>query len=105
MMHEDLALTVIGMWAVTFFPRWLPVFALSNRKLPEPLIKVLEMIPVALLSAIVFPSIFVSEGSLDVTNTHCFTAVPTILIAYVTRSLIGTIVGGMLVYWLAGYLG
>lgn len=101
-MHFDLALMFLGMWIVTFFPRWLPIFFLSNRKLPEWLNQGLEMIPVALLSAIVFPTLFITDGSLDFSRKELLAAAPTLVIAYMSRSLIGTILGGMLVFWLVG---
>ncbi|MFA6009406.1 MAG: AzlD domain-containing protein [Desulfobacteraceae bacterium] len=60
------------------------------------------MIPVALLSAIVFPTLFITDGSMDFSRKGLLAAVPTFIIAYLSRSLIGTILGGMLVFWLAG---
>lgn len=99
-MHLDIVILAMGMWVVTFVPRWLPVFFLSDRKLPDWLQQVLDMIPVALLSAIVFPSLFVKGDSLLFTKTELLAAVPTLFIAWTTRSLIGTILGGMVIFWL-----
>jgi len=101
-MNFDLALMAMGMWFVTFVPRWLPIFLLSNRKLPKWLTQGLDMIPVALLSAIVFPTLFISGNNMDFSRTELLAAAPTLVIAYTSRSLLGTILGGMLFYWMAG---
>ena len=95
---------IAGMFLVTFLPRWLPLFFLSGRNLPPWFEKWLEMIPVSLLSAILLPSLILTRQPrvIDVFSKELFVAVPTFAIAYFSRSLAGTIIGGMLLYWAAG---
>lgn len=97
---------ILGMCLVTFLPRWIPVFFLSSRDLPNWFEKWLELIPVALLSAILLPSLIVKAPSSGVTffSRDLLVAFPTFLIAYFSRSLAGTIIGGMFLYWLTGRL-
>lgn len=95
---------ILGMYLVTFIPRWLPLFFLSGRDLPQWFEKWLEMIPVSLLSAILLPSLILTKQPrvIDLFSKELIVAIPTFLIAYFSRSLAGTIIGGMLLYWVAG---
>ncbi|MDI6616101.1 MAG: AzlD domain-containing protein [Syntrophaceae bacterium] len=95
---------LIGMGIVTYVPRWLPLVLLSNRRLPEWFEQWLDLIPAAILSALILP-ILTTTGEprrLDLLSPELFVAVPTLLFAIKTRSLAGTVVIGMLLFWLAG---
>ncbi|BCR03774.1 AzlD family membrane protein [Desulfuromonas versatilis] len=104
MNFREYLLLLLAMGAVTYIPRWLPLFALSQRKLPQWLIDWLGLIPVALLSALVAPTLFAAgePRSLSFARPELLVAVPTFLFALKTRSLGGTALVGMLLYWLAG---
>lgn len=94
---------VLGMGLVTYLPRWLPLFVLSQRKLPRWLIEWLDLIPAAILSALVFQDLFVrGGGGIDLFNPKALIALPTLIFALKTKSLGGTVVVGMLLYWMAG---
>lgn len=99
-------LLILGMFVVTYVPRWFPLFFLSGRDLPPWFEKWLEMIPVSLLSAILLPSLILTKQPrmIDALSKELFVAIPTFIIAFVSRSLAGTVIGGMLLYWLAGKL-
>jgi len=95
---------LLGMGIVTYVPRWLPLVFLSNRRLPEWFEQWLDLIPAAILSALILP-ILITAGEprhLDLLRPELFVAVPTLLFAVKTRSLAGTVVVGMLLFWLAG---
>jgi len=95
---------LLGMGIVTYVPRWLPLVLLSNRQLPEWFEQWLDLIPAAILSALILP-ILITAGEprhLDLLRPELFVAVPTLLFAVKTRSLAGTVVVGMLLFWLAG---
>jgi branched-subunit amino acid transport protein len=94
---------IIGMGIVTYLPRWLPLFFLTRYPLPPWLIEWLDFIPAAILSALVLPSI-VTTGEprhLDWVKPDLWVAVPTLIFAVKTKSLAGTVVIGMVLYWLA----
>jgi branched-subunit amino acid transport protein len=97
-------LLVIGMGLVTYIPRWFPLFFLSQRKLPQWFIEWLDMIPVAILSALIFSDLFVTGDPrhLDVLQVKSILAIPTFLFALRTKSLGGTVIVGMVLFWLAG---
>jgi branched-subunit amino acid transport protein len=106
MIKSEYLLLLLGMGLVTYIPRWVPIFFLSRRELPQWFAEWLDLIPVAILSALVFPEL-VTAGSprfLDLFQPQFVVAVPTFLFALKTRSLGGTVVTGMLLFWLAGKL-
>ena len=97
-------LLLVGMGLVTYLPRVLPLVALSRRKLPDWLVEWLELIPVALLAALVSPALLASPEprALGLARPELWVALPTLAFAWKTRSLGGTVVVGMGLYWLAG---
>lgn len=102
MIKPEYLYLVLGMGLVTYLPRWLPLFVLSQRKLPRWLIEWLDLIPAAILSALIFQDLFIQGKGIDLFNPKSIVALPTLLFALKTRSLGGTVVVGMLLYWLAG---
>ena len=100
----DTLLLVAGMGAVTYIPRWLPLFALAQRRLPQGLVDWLRLIPVAILSALVAPALLADSvtRTLSFGKPEFWVAIPTLLFAWRTRSLAGTVIFGMLLFWLMG---
>ncbi len=98
---------IIAMGAVTYFPRMLPLAVLSRRRLPHWFAEWLEFIPPAILSALLAPTLF-AQGNprlFVLGKIELLAALPTLLFALKTRSLAGTVVIGMLFFWLAGAVG
>ena len=95
-----------GMGLVTFLPRWLPLFYLANRDLPQWLIDWLSLIPVAILCALLAPILFTDQTtrSLELGKIELLVAVPTLLFAIKTKSLGGTVLVGMALYWFSSFL-
>ncbi len=102
MIHPDYLLLIIGMGLVTYIPRWVPLFYLSRRRLPQWFVDWLELIPVAILSALVLPEIMTpgDPRKFVLFNPKLLVALPTFLFALKTRSLGGTVVLGMFLFWL-----
>ena len=90
-------LTIIGMALATYIPRLLPVYFLSSRSLPPLAVAWLRYVPVAVLAAMLFPSLLVQESQvvLGPSNIFLWAALPTLLVAVKTRSLFGSVVVGM----------
>ena len=95
---------IAGMGLVTYLPRWAPVFFLTRKPMPGWLVRWLDLIPAAILSALLAPALIVSgePRSLDFTRPDLLVAVPSFLFALKTRSLGGTVVFGMALYWAVG---
>jgi len=102
MLETEYVLLVFSMGLVTYIPRWFPLIFLSQRKLPQWFVEWLELVPVAILSALIFSEIFVTgnPGQLEVLQTKSIVAIPTFLFALKTRSLGGTVIVGMVLFWL-----
>lgn len=98
----DYYLIVMGMGVVTYLPRWFPLFALTRRNLPPWFLDWLDLIPAAVLSALVLPAILTSGDprQMNLFSPEVYAAVPTFLFALKTRSLGGTVVVGMGLFWL-----
>jgi branched-subunit amino acid transport protein len=90
---EFLAL-VLACAAVTAIPRVLPLVALSRLELPGWLLDWLRYVPVAVLSALLAIELL-STGSAGLPAIAAAFAV-----AFLTRSLLGTAVAGVAVFWL-----
>jgi len=93
-----------GMGLVTYLPRALPLLYLAHKQLPQWLIDWLSLIPVAILSALLAPALFADSAtrSFALGKIELLVAIPTLIFALKTRSLGGTVLVGMLLYWLAG---
>ena len=104
MVSGEYMAVVVGMGFVTFLPRWLPLVYLTNRNLPPWLVEWLDLIPAAILSALLLPELVTAGAprTLDFLRPELGVAVPTLIFAIFTKSLGGTVVVGMLLYWLAG---
>lgn len=92
------------MGLVTYLPRWVPLFFLSGRELPAWFVEWLDLIPAAILSALLLPEL-VTTGvprHMELWHPELLVAVPTFIFALKTRSLGGTVVAGMLLFWLTG---
>jgi len=104
MMNTDYLLVFVGMGLVTYIPRWFPLVFLSRRQLPQWLIEWLDFIPAAILSALVLPCLVTAGDprNLDLLRHELLVAIPTFIFALKTRSLAGTVILGMFLFWLAG---
>ena len=101
-MAADYVLLLLGMGFVTYIPRLIPILFLSQRELPQWLVEWLDYIPAAILSALIFPAIVTSgePRTFDITRPEVLVAIPTFIVAFKTKSLAGTVISGMFLYWL-----
>jgi branched-subunit amino acid transport protein len=97
--QRTIFLTILGMAAVTYLPRLLPTWLLSSRDLPRWLVLWLRNVPVAVLAAMLFPAIATQRGELFLSPRNLFllAALPTLLVAWKTHSLFGSVITGLVV--------
>lgn len=97
----DYIVLTVCMGAVTYLPRMLPLVVLSRRRLPTWFSEWLELIPAAILSALIAPILLAcaEPRSFCLGKPELLAAVPTLLCALKTRSLAGTVIVGMVCYW------
>jgi len=97
-MRTDIILIIIGAAFVTFIPRVLPLMLLSRVNLPEWGMRWLNYVPIAVMAALVAQELFIQDGhfSLSGNRLELLAALPTFFVAVKTRSLLGTVVVGMI---------
>jgi branched-subunit amino acid transport protein len=97
--QKTIFLTILGMALVTYIPRLLPVWLLSSRSLPKIVDAWLRYVPVAVLAAMLFPAIVVQGDQVDLglSNLFLLAAFPTVLVAWKTRSLFGSVIVGTVI--------
>jgi branched-subunit amino acid transport protein len=86
-----------GMAAVTYLTRY-TMIAMLGRELPAPLARWLRHVPVAVLAALIAPAALAPEGGLEF-GQHAWAAAVGALVAWRTRSVWMTIVGGIVAFW------
>jgi branched-subunit amino acid transport protein len=86
------------MTVVTYLPRLLPAWFLSNRTLPLAVQIWLRYVPISVIGAMLLPNLLIQKGSLqfNVENLYLLGAVPTTAVSLITRSLFLTVLAGML---------
>lgn len=97
----DIWLLILGMLAITFLIRY-SFFAWPDLRFPRLIEQGLHYVPVAVLTAIVVPGMLMPAGewALHWRNAYLLAGVLSILIAAVTRNLLATISGGLVVFFL-----
>lgn len=89
-------LIILGSAIVTFVPRVLPLVVLSRITLPDWGMRWLSYVPIAVMAALVGQELMLQDGKLLFhKNLELLAAVPTFAVAIVTRSLLGTVVAGI----------
>jgi branched-subunit amino acid transport protein len=93
-------LLIVGMTAVTFGVRYLPLLFAGRMQLPERALRALRYVPVAVLTAIIVPAALMPQGTIDLRlqNAWLWGSIGTVLIAWRLRNLLYTIAGGMVLF-------
>ncbi|MEF2293725.1 AzlD domain-containing protein [Virgibacillus dokdonensis] len=98
-MTMDLTLLVIVIFGtiVTFLPRSAPLMMLSQMEIPSKVIEWLEHIPIAVMTALVVQEVLIPnhEFTYVIGNLRLLAALPTILVALFTRSLLLIVIVAM----------
>lgn len=91
-------LAIMGASVVTLLPRVLPLVLLSRMQLPEWTMRWLNYVPVAVMAALIAQELFTTDGKVDILQHYVeiLAAIPTFATAILTRSLLGTVVVGIL---------
>lgn len=99
MEETTVLLTLLGMSLATYLPRLLPAWFLRGRELPYFLVAWLRYVPVAVLAALLVPSLLVQDGAFAFTwsNLYLWAALPAGFTAWKTKNMFLTVLVGMLV--------
>jgi len=101
-------LLILGMALITFLIRY-SLFAFPDLRFPPLVRQALHYVPTAVLTAIVVPGMLLPDGQswqLSLDNAYLLGGLATIAIAALSRHLLATIGGGLLVFFaLRAWLG
>ncbi len=97
---------IIGAAVVTYLPRVLPLVSFGKKEIPPLVLKWLGYIPPAVLAALLAPDILLNgqQLNLSIRNMELLAALPSFLVAIYTRSMLFTLVAGMLSFVVLNYL-
>jgi len=100
-------LAVAGAGAITFALRLSFIARMGRIKIPVLLSRALRFVPAAVFTAVVIPLLFYVDGAVEVSfgNERLLAGVAAVLIAWRTRSVPLTLVGGMVVLWMLQLMG
>ncbi|WP_138493641.1 AzlD domain-containing protein [Paenibacillus pinistramenti] len=101
--NQDVLLMIIGASIVTLIPRIVPLMLLSRIQIPEWGMRWLNFVPIAVMSALVGQELFISDGKLSF-DPEMLAALPALATAFWTRSLLGTVIVGILSMMVLRYL-
>ncbi|OCR25812.1 branched-chain amino acid transport [Pseudomonas syringae] len=93
---------ILTMAAITFLMRY-SLFAWPNLRFPPVVRQGLHYVPTAVLTAIVVPGMLLPDGThwqLSLDNAYLLAGLASIAIAALSRNLLATIGGGLLVFFL-----
>jgi branched-subunit amino acid transport protein len=87
---------------ITFGMRFSLIYLFGRFEIPETIRKALHYVPPAVLSAIIFPELFIREGALNLTldNHRLLAGVVAMLVAWFSKNILITIIAGMIALFL-----
>jgi branched chain amino acid efflux pump len=87
---------------ITFGMRFSLIYLFGRFEIPETIRKALHYVPPAVLSAIIFPELFLRNRTLDLSleNTRLLAGLVAILVAWFSKNTLVTILAGMLALFL-----
>ncbi|MGO4529868.1 AzlD domain-containing protein [Paenibacillus sp. 2TAF8] len=102
----DVFWIIMGSALLTFIPRVLPLMLFSKIQIPVWLMRWLEYVPVAVMASLIGQELFMSGSRLvPITeNAALWAALPTVAVAIWTRSLLGTVLVGIVSMMILRYL-
>ena len=90
---------------ITFGMRFSLIYLFGRLHVPETMRRALHYVPPAVLSAIIFPELFLRDGGLDISmeNTRLLAGLIAVVVAWFSKNTLITIVAGMVALFLVQY--
>ena len=91
---------------ITYFCRFSMVTVIKSEMLNEKTRLILSYVPSAVFPAIIFPAVFLNDVGLldDLNNPKITAATIAVLIGYLAKNVIATILSGLISYWIIIFL-
>lgn len=98
-MRTDFMLIIAGMALITYLTRFLPLILFRFTGIPDWLEQWLKHVPVAILTALIIPTLVFPKGTIDLTlnNHYLLAGIAAAVTAYKTRNILPTMALGMLI--------
>ena len=95
-------ITIIISGMITYFLRASSLVFIKKEMLNEEMRAVLSYVPSAIFPAIIFPAVFLDESFVfvDLNDPKIIAAFIAIVVGYLSKNVIATIVLGMISYWM-----
>ena len=95
-------LSIIIAGLLTYFTRMAMIALVGKEMLSERVKEVLAYVPSAVFPAIIFPAIFINDYGtfVQINDPKIFAAIFAIIVGYFSKSIISTILSGLISYWL-----
>ena len=99
-------LLICGIGVATYTIRLSFVAFFGKKELPALILRTLRFVPIAVLSAIIWPQIFLLHNTLDLSpgNPRWIAGILAGVIAWRTRNVLLTIVAGMVALWILQWI-
>ena len=102
-LRPDILALILACMLVTLLPRILPMIFVNRLTLPRGFLLWLQYIPVSVISALLFREILLLDGALRPWQSpHIIAGVASLLIAFLSKSIITTVLLSVLLFWLLG---
>lgn len=95
-------ITLLSIGIMTYAIRLSFILLFGQREMPPFLQRTLRFVPIAVLSAIIFPALFLYADRLNVSlsNTRLIAGILAVMVAWRTKNVLLTIITGMAGLWL-----
>jgi|TARA_B100001059_G_C17573000_1_gene445908 branched-subunit amino acid transport protein len=102
---SDLVL-IIYCGLITFLTRFSMIALLKKEMFNDRIREVLSYVPSAIFPAIIFPAIFLdNSGTMQIEdNPKIIAAIIAMIVGVLSKNIIGTILSGLLSYWMIIYI-
>ena len=94
-------ISIITAGILTYFTRVTMVALVSRDLLGAKFKAVLEYVPSAVFTAIIFPGIFINDYGtfIEMNDPKIFGALVAVIVGYFSKNIIATILAGLISYW------
>ena len=91
---------------ITFGIRFSLIYLFGRLHIPETMRKALHYVPPAVLSAIIFPELFLKDGNLNlaIDNYRLLAGLVAVAVAWFSKNTLVTIIAGMIALFLLQFL-
>ena len=98
--------SIIFAGILTYFTRMTMIALISRDMLGDKIKAVLEYVPSAVFPAIIFPAVFLNETNtlVSINDPKIAGFIVAIIVGYLSKNIITTIIAGLISYWLVIFL-